>query len=117
MRIVFKKEGEVEHVISTPIQDDGGSIQRDVPVEVVSQEDSEKADAVVCILATMPSPYTDNLKGTCSLCGREVQFRPHAPKAPPRVCIECCVKRLKQSGEGENPGLFVSKETMDDLGL
>lgn len=58
-------------------------------VKVVSQEEAEKADYVVCMPADEPEYFTDNLRGHCSVCNRVVVFRPHAPKKPPRVCIHC----------------------------
>ena len=33
----------------------------------------------------------DNVVGTCSNCGKPVQMRPHAPKAPKRVCTPCAI--------------------------
>jgi len=58
-------------------------------VKVVSQEEAEKCDYVVCMPADSPSPFTDNLRGHCSVCNQPIIFRPHVPKKPPKVCIHC----------------------------
>lgn len=65
------------------------------PVNVVSQEESEKAAVVVCIRKGSFTPFTDNEFGHCVNCATEVQFRPHAPKTPPRICIECLPEVMK----------------------
>jgi hypothetical protein len=69
------------------------TIRLAIPIEVISQEEAEKADFFVCITADSPSPFSDNERGICSGCGVPVQFRPHAPKKPPRLCVGCVVKR------------------------
>ncbi len=58
-------------------------------MKVVTPEEAERADFVVCIRKGEPSPFTDNLEGECAWCGHAVAFRPHAPKNPPRVCGAC----------------------------
>jgi formylmethanofuran dehydrogenase subunit E len=60
-----------------------------VPVKIVTDEEAEKAEVIVVVRATVPLMMADNLTGTCSVCGEEVQFRPHAPKTPKRVCLDC----------------------------
>ena len=60
-----------------------------MPIEIVSEEEAEKADFVVCVRANQKTPFDDNETGVCSKCGEAVQFRPHAPKTPPRLCMEC----------------------------
>jgi hypothetical protein len=62
------------------------------PIPVVSDEAAEKADFVVCVPWGTPSPFSDNLKGICSHCGIDVQYRWHAPRKPKRLCMDCFVK-------------------------
>jgi hypothetical protein len=57
-------------------------------VTVVSDADAEKVDYVVC-MPWGPSPFDDNLKGTCCKCGAAVMYRWHAPRKPKRICINC----------------------------
>lgn len=61
-------------------------------IPLVSDEQAEKCDYLVCTLADFPTPFTDNLTGFCCECGRKVQFRWHAPRKPKRICMECVVK-------------------------
>lgn len=66
----------------------------DRPLKVVSEEEAETADAVVCLRkADDPGYFQDNLTGTCNDCGAEVVFRPTAPKAPIRICVQCAMER------------------------
>jgi hypothetical protein len=62
-------------------------------VTVVSDKAAEKADFVVCMPWGTPSPFDDNLKGTCCECGITVMYRWHAPRKPKKICLECVAKR------------------------
>ena len=66
-----------------------------IPVEIVSSEEAEAADFVVCCPAEWPTPFSDNPAGACSDCGRAIQFRPHVPKRPPKICIACAGDRAR----------------------
>lgn len=61
-------------------------------VKVVSDVEAEEAGVMVCVPADWATPFTDNELGVCSKCGCAVQFRPHAPKKPPRLCVTCMLK-------------------------
>ena len=58
-------------------------------INIASDEECEAADAVVCAPATTPLYFPDNITGPCADCGDLLQWRPHAPKTPPRVCMRC----------------------------
>ena len=60
-------------------------------IKIVSNEEAERADFVVCVRAGSPSPFPDNETGICSRCGHPIIFRPYMPKAPPKICVECAV--------------------------
>lgn len=64
-------------------------------MKVVSNEEAEEADFVVCVRSDQATPFTDNLHSPCSECGVSVQYRPHAPKKPKRICMECAVGLLE----------------------
>jgi len=74
------------------------------PVTIVSDDEAEKSDFVVCMPWGTPSPFTDNLSGFCSKCGCKVMYRWHAPRKPKKLCIECFYKL-------ENKTLKMSEET------
>lgn len=63
-------------------------------IKVVSDEEADAADFLVCIPADAPSPFADNLKGYCSHCGVQVQYRWHAPRKPKPICVACAVKHF-----------------------
>jgi hypothetical protein len=65
--------------------------------EIVSDLEAEAADLVVCSAATMPLDYPDNLTGACADCGMWLQWRPHAPKLPPKLCMGCTMARAEKS--------------------
>jgi hypothetical protein len=64
-------------------------------VEVVSSAKAETADLYVCPREGMPTPYADNLTGTCNDCGHPIFFRPYGPKTVTRVCIQCALIRVE----------------------
>lgn len=66
-----------------------------VPIEVVSDAEAETVDYLVCMRADSPSPFNDNLTGFCCKCGVKVMFRWHAPRKPPRICLECMSKQAE----------------------
>jgi hypothetical protein len=60
-------------------------------VTVVSDDEAEKADMVVCLPDTGPRYFTDDVTAQCAMCGITIRHRPHVPKAPPKVCINCAL--------------------------
>jgi len=60
-------------------------------VKQISDAEAETVDYVVCA-PDGPSPFTDNFKGTCCKCGCAVMYRWHAPRKPPKICLECVAK-------------------------
>jgi hypothetical protein len=66
-------------------------------VKVVSEEEAEKVDYVVC-MPVGPSPFDNNLEADCYCCGRRIMHRPHVPKRPPKICIYCA-KMFAEAGE------------------
>ena len=65
------------------------------PIKIISDDEAETADAVVCVLATASSPFTDNVFTRCAECGVGIQHRPHAPKSPRKLCIRCTMKAAR----------------------
>lgn len=64
-----------------------------ITATVVDQEEAEKASFVVCANADLETPFTGNVETTCCDCGTAIIHRPHAPKAPPKICMKCVVLR------------------------
>ena len=66
-------------------------------IRVISDEEAEKSDYLVCAPLGTPSPFDDNMKGTCCKCGIMVMYRWHAPRKPKRICVECAFKLEQES--------------------
>jgi hypothetical protein len=65
-----------------------------IKAKILSRADSENVDAVVC---GPKSFYVDDVHTYCAACacvGRltPIVHRPHAPKAPPNICMDCAAK-------------------------
>jgi len=71
-------------------------------LSVISDAAAEDCNYVICM------PYTPgdkpmmvgNLFGKCSKCDQDIQFRPHIPKKPPRICLACIPEVAKNHPEG-----------------
>lgn len=63
-------------------------------VQIVSDDEAEQSDFVVCVPADWPTPFSDNLTTTCHDCGCAVVHRPYAPKRPPKICLNCVTARI-----------------------
>lgn len=87
-------------------------------VEVTSQADGEGAHVVVCRLITSPLLMPDNLVCPCSKCFRLVQFRPHAPRKPPRMCDECVrADIVERQKAGDDVTFNITQATATDIAL
>ncbi len=62
-----------------------------IPFLIITDEEAETADAIM-VSRRGPSPWKDNLFGKCAECRAEVMYRPHAPKTPRKICVECAEK-------------------------
>jgi len=62
-------------------------------------EDGEHADVVACMRLTQPLLMPDNEIGLCSECGEAIQYRPHVPKLPRKMCLECIGPRASKAAE------------------
>jgi hypothetical protein len=65
------------------------------PFEVVSIEDAEKADAVICAPADTPTPWPDNVRTTCHDCDTPIIHRPYIPAQPMKLCFACGMQRMQ----------------------
>jgi hypothetical protein len=58
-------------------------------VTIVSDDDAEQADMVVCMPDEGPRFFPDDIITSCAMCGITIKHRPHVPKTPPKVCVNC----------------------------
>ncbi len=66
---------------------------QDIPglpgVEIASDTEAESADYYVCALR---SYLLDDVRAACSRCGAVIYHRPHAPRKPAKICMNCMSK-------------------------
>lgn len=67
---------------------------------------------LVCVLYGSPSPFDDNVRDTCTKCGRDVQRRPHTPRECIVICLFCYQAILE---DGEEVQRYVSLRTIEEL--
>ena len=85
-------------------------------IDVVGDgSEAEDADCVICRLITDPLIMRDNLVGTCSKCFRMIQFRPHVPKTPPKVCDECAMPIIKRHAKKGDLHAVITENTAQDI--
>lgn len=82
-----------------------------------SGDGGEHADVLVCRLITVPLLMPDNVTGLCSKCFRMVQFRPHAPKKPRRVCDECVRPEIEERRKADGVKFMITENTAIDIAL
>jgi len=84
-------------------------------LEIAKPGDGEEFEFVICRLVTVPLLMPDNLVATCSKCFRLVQFRPHAPKKPRRMCDECARPEIEERRKTEDVKFMITENTATDL--
>lgn len=85
-------------------------------IEVVSDgEAAEQADVTICRLMTVPLLLPDNLVASCSECRRLIQFRPHAPKTPRRLCDECAGPIVAREMKDKDFRALITERTVADV--
>jgi hypothetical protein len=71
-------------------------------IELDEDGNGEHAEFLVCRRLTKPLLMPGNLIDICSKCGEAIQHRPHVPKKPPKVCMECILPLAnKAAAKGE----------------
>lgn len=76
--------------------------------KVGTQDRAEKTQYLVC---GPRSFYDDDIHGKCTLCLVPIVWRPHAPKKPKRICLDCLLIETKE-GPVET---FITPKTVEDL--
>jgi len=74
-------------------------------VNVVSQEEAEEVDVVICMPDGGPRYFSDDVSAFCASCGIAIHHRPHVPKKPPKVCIHCGLRMVEadKARDGDQP--------------
>lgn len=70
---------------------------------------------VVCMPASSPSNFPDDIEGVCAECGMKIRERPHNPKNGRRLCFGCAVPLISEAvKKGDVPELHVSDKSWDE---
>jgi hypothetical protein len=56
----------------------------------------EKKGSILVCMPKEKSFFKDDMKGKCSICGREIVFRPYNKNANKKICIECAERIVKE---------------------
>ncbi|SRR6266446_1833698 len=84
-------------------------------LEIGTQEDGEDCDYAVCIRATSPLVFPDNLVSTCCKCGCTIQYRPYAPKTPAKICLECAIPDMDNSFGEDDLRVMITPKTAAEV--
>jgi len=90
-------------------------VKRKLPVKVTSTAEAEEAAYLACIPADGDTYYADNLFGYCCRCGTKVQFRPHAPVKPKRLCTKCGLEETVKAAQDPDGFIGATEETVNDV--
>lgn len=77
--------------------------------------DGEQADILVCVRLTSPLMLSDNEIGLCSECGEAIQHRPHVPKSPRKMCLECAGQLVGADAATGELSVMITPETFAEL--
>lgn len=58
-------------------------------IKVVDDATAEAADYVLCMPDGQAEYFTDDVHAQCFFCLRPIHHRPHVPKRPKKICIDC----------------------------
>lgn len=72
-----------------------GQVIAGIPTDLISAEAAERVEMVVC--GYPPAAFPDeDLLTWCHDCACAIVHRPHAPRAPVKVCWRCAMRRLQR---------------------
>ncbi len=68
-------------------------------IKMMTQDEAEQADFYICTREGEGDPdfFPDNQTGSCAHCGHAIYFRPHAPKQPTKICVQCAADLARAS--------------------
>lgn len=93
----------------------------DLSIEVVDgpgdvPDNDDGMIVVACVSPTNNSPFTDNVKTNCRMCGAPIIHRPHLPEKGVPHCLACAQAIFQEEREaGEETKIFVTRRTVDEV--
>jgi len=82
---------------------------------VEDASEMEESEYMVCIKATVKTPFADNVFDLCCKCGEKVQMRPGGPTIPKPICLECAMPDMLEAEKKNELEVMASKEAMEAL--
>ena len=67
----------------------------EIEANVVPDHVAEQSDLVVCVLASSPVYFPDDVRRLCAGCGTAIRHRPYVPKRAPKVRVLCAPEWIK----------------------
>lgn len=80
-----------------------------------NSDEAEDADYFVCVRADVVTPFKDNLFDFCCKCGEKVQFRPHGPTVPKKICFPCVMPKLAEQAKKGELEIACTKKTAEEV--
>lgn len=78
-------------------------------------EEAEDCQYVVCKELTDPLMFSDNMVGVCCRCGGGVQFRPHGPTIPPKICLPCILPEMEAEAKKGEMNVMITPKTAQEV--
>jgi transcription initiation factor IIE alpha subunit len=82
---------------------------------IVDQDEAEEAEYYVCMRASEPARFDDDLYDFCCRCGEKVRYRPHGPKIPKKVCYPCITDEMEQKAKDGELGVMTTEQVADEV--
>lgn len=80
----------------------------------IADDNAEEAEVLACLRLTQPLLLPDNEIDLCEQCGAAIQFRPHVPKRPKKLCMECVAPMIaKADAKGELVTILTAKSVAE----
>lgn len=82
--------------------------------------DGENATYVVCVPASTPAHFDDDVIAECCECGQKVRHRPHVPKKPKRICTDCISQQfgsLANLVNNPDAKVLASEKTIEEVAM
>jgi hypothetical protein len=83
---------------------------------VTNDEDElESCHSYVCVRASVPGMFDDDLYDFCTMCGEKVRYRPGGPTTIKKVCLECVSADLEKAAEKGELQIRATPKTMREF--
>lgn len=69
-----------------------------INIEMIPENDIPPDDAVLVCVPYGNAVIPGSLTGTCSECGRMIEYSPNSPAIATKVCAPCAFAKMKDAG-------------------